>query len=43
MAFGYGYMNVSGDAVVKNPPASAGDAKDVGSILGWEDPSTPVF
>ena len=27
-----------GDAVVKNPPASAGDARDVGSILGQEDP-----
>ena len=25
-------------AVVKNPPASAGDARDMGSILGWEDP-----
>ena len=25
-------------AVVKNPLASAGDARDMGSILGWEDP-----
>ena len=24
--------------VVKNLPADAGDIKDVGSILGWEDP-----
>ena len=24
--------------VVKNPPANAGDIKDVGSIPGWEDP-----
>ena len=24
--------------VVKNPPANAGDIRDVGSILGWEDP-----
>ena len=24
--------------MVKNPPASAGDVKDVGSILGWEYP-----
>ena len=24
--------------VVKNLPANAGDIKDVGSILGWEDP-----
>ena len=24
--------------MVKNPCAIAGDAKDVGSILGWEDP-----
>ena len=35
--------------VVKNLPASAGDVRDVGSILGWEDPleeawqPTPVF
>ena len=26
------------DSVVRNPPASAGDARDVGSSLGWEDP-----
>ena len=24
--------------VVKNLPANAGDARDVGSVLGWEDP-----
>ena len=24
--------------VVKNPPAKAGNIRDVGSILGWEDP-----
>ena len=24
--------------VVKNPPANAGDIRDVGSILGWKDP-----
>ena len=24
--------------MVKNPPASAGDVRDVGSIPGWEDP-----
>ena len=24
--------------VVKNPPASAGDIRDVGSVPGWEDP-----
>ena len=35
--------------VVKNLPASAEDVRDVGSILGWEDPleeawqPTPVF
>ena len=28
-------MSFPGDAVVKNPPANAGDT---GSILGWEDP-----
>ena len=27
-----------GGIVVKNPPASAGDARDTGSILGQEDP-----
>ena len=26
-----------GGAVVENPPASAGDSRDVGSILGQED------
>ena len=24
--------------VVKNPPANAGDIRDVGSVSGWEDP-----
>ena len=24
--------------MVKNPPANAGDPRDVGSIPGWEDP-----
>ena len=24
--------------MVKNPPASAGDIRDVDSILGWQDP-----
>ena len=24
--------------MVKNPPANAGDIRDAGSILGWEDP-----
>ena len=28
----------SGDTVVKNRPASAGDARDVCQTLGWEDP-----
>ena len=27
-----------GGVVVKNLPANAGDARDMGSILGWEDP-----
>jgi len=35
--------------VVKNPPVSAGDLRDMGLILGWEDPlekemtTFPVF
>ena len=24
--------------VVKNPPANAGDVRDVGPTMGWEDP-----
>ena len=24
--------------MVKTPPANTGDTRDVGSILGWEDP-----
>ena len=31
-------MGFPGGAVVKNPPASAGDARDTGSFLGQEDP-----
>ena len=31
-------MGFSGGAVVKNPPASAEDARDTGSIPGQEDP-----
>ena len=27
-----------GGSVVKNPPAKAGDARDVGSVPGLEDP-----
>ena len=27
-----------GDSVVMNPPAKAGDARDVVQFLGWEDP-----
>ena len=27
-----------GDLVVKNPPASAGDARDWVQFLGWGDP-----
>ena len=32
------YWASLGVLVVKNPPASAGDKRDVGSIPGWEDP-----
>ena len=28
----------SGSMVVKNPPANTGDTRDVGSVLGQEDP-----
>ena len=31
-------MSFPGGSVVKNLPASAGDAKDVAQSLGWEDP-----
>ena len=31
-------FGVLGGAVVKNLPASAGDAGGMGLILGWEDP-----
>ena len=30
-------MGFPGGAVVKNPPANAGDSRDTGSIPGWED------
>ena len=32
------YMGFPGSAVVKNPPASARDTRDLGSIPGLEDP-----
>ena len=32
------FSNFPGGAVVKNPPASAGDSRDAGSILGQADP-----
>ena len=35
LAVGVGFP---GGTVVKNPPASAGDTRDMGSILGQEDP-----
>ena len=31
-------MGFPGGTVVKNPPANAGDARDMSSILSWEDP-----
>ena len=31
-------MGFSSRSVVKNLPANAGDARDIGSIPGWEDP-----
>ena len=34
----YSYRGSLGGAIVKNPPANAGDAGVVGSISGWEDP-----
>ena len=30
-------MGFSGGMVVKNPPVNAGDARDMGQSLGWED------
>ena len=30
-------MGFSGGTVVKNPPVNAGDARDMGQSLGWED------
>ena len=50
--FRFGHIMVRASPVilvVKNPPASEGDIRDVGSILGSEDPleedvaTTPVF
>ena len=32
-----GRKGFPGGSVLKNPPASAGDARDAGSILGWEE------
>ena len=32
------WVGFPGGAVVKNPPANAGDTRDLGSILGREDP-----
>ena len=32
------WMGFPGCTVVKNPPDNAGDTRDLGSILGWEDP-----
>ena len=31
-------MELTNGSVVKNLPANAGDARDTGSIPGWEDP-----
>ena len=31
-------MGFPGGRVVKNPPANAGDARDMSSILSWEEP-----
>ena len=31
-------MGFPGGSVLKNLPANAGDARDTGSIPGWEDP-----
>ena len=31
-------MGCPDGSMVKNLPANAGDARDPGSILGWEDP-----
>ena len=30
-------MGFPGGAVIKNPPSKAGNARDAGSIPGWED------
>ena len=30
-------MGFSGGTVVKNPPVNAGDERDMGQSLGWED------
>ena len=31
-------MGFPGGSVLKNPPANPGDVRDLGSILGQEDP-----
>ena len=31
-------MGFPGGSVLKNPPANAGDVRDLGSVLGQEDP-----
>ena len=33
----WGHRGFPGGAEVKNPPANAGDVRDSGSIVGWED------
>ena len=34
----YRQLYFPGVSLVKNPPTNAGDTRDVGSILCWEDP-----
>ena len=34
----FSYIGIPGSSVVKNPPANSGDAEDVGSIPGSEEP-----
>ena len=35
---GLKWRELPGGAVVKNPPANVGDARDMAFISGWEDP-----
>ena len=35
---GLKWRELPGGAVVKNPPANVGDARDMALISGWEDP-----